>query len=146
MIRWITGALYGLFFWLVIDFLFYAGIYVHYMKAQAIPVFFNAFFIAHQVWWLWPAGVAVLGALFMWENRLIKGFLLLMLVGVSALTWVPTLGERAGYTLFSKAPARYRFGEREVSGVRLYSANGVDFVRLEKSPLLMRYPVGNRVR
>ena len=146
MIRWITGALYGLFFWLAADFLFYSGIYVHYIKANHIPVFFNPFFVDHQLWWLWVVGTAVLGAVFMWENRAVKGALLLTVLLLSAVTWVPSWGEAAGYAFFAREGVLYRFGEREVSGVRLFSADGIDYVRVAGKSRLMRYPVANRVR
>ncbi len=146
MIRLITMLLYGLLFWMVYDFIFYAGLMVNYIKAYNIPIFFNEFFVDTQPWWLWIAGVLLYGAVFMLKNQ--KGqkalFYLLSLL-IAALPWVPGYGEKIGRALFAKEPVHYRFDHTEVRDVTLlYSGRGYDYVLLKDRKSAVKYPSSYR--
>jgi hypothetical protein len=138
---------FGFFFWLVADFVFYAGLMVNYIKAWRIPVYFNEFFIENQPLWLWGVGIIVCGAIFVlplpkWLKSVLVGTLIL----AASVTWVPAWGQAVGERLFARSHALYRFeGVGIVQVTRLYAARNADYVLLPGKKYAVAYPPQRRV-
>ena len=147
MIRFLTIIFYGSLFWLGFDFLFESGLYYNYIKANHIDVFFNAFFVHSQNWWLWPAGISVFGYLFLTERlantwKLVL-FSLIFLAGVSP--WYPPIGRTLGEKLFAKPHMGYRFGKIVIENVTLlYRADGTDYIRLPNGKVV-KFPASSSI-
>lgn len=138
---------YGTLFWLVVDFLFFAGLKINYLDLYEIPVYYNLLFVDNQPWLLWPAGIAALGALFMVPLAVRYKMLAVGTVLVCALvTWVPASGTAIGRLLFAKEHQLYRFSPRLTTNVTLlYSGRAEDYVLLPGKEKAVPYPKDKRV-
>jgi hypothetical protein len=147
MIRFLTLLFFGLFFWLVADFVYYAGLMVNYIKAWRIPVYFNEFFIDNQHLWLWGIGILVCGGVFVLPlPKWLKSGLAALLMAAASVTWVPSWGEAVGRRLFAQPHALYRFdGVGMVQVTRLYAARKSDYVLLPGKTYAVPYPPQRRV-
>ncbi len=139
---------FGTLFWLAFDFLFYAGLFVNYIEAHAIPIFFNQFFTDSQFWWLWPLGILLYGAVFMVEKKTKEKLLFYFLsFCLAMMTWIPSLGNQIGYTLFAKPHVSYRFKQITIENATLlYHGRGYDYVVVPGKPMTLRYPTTHRMR
>jgi hypothetical protein len=142
-----TILFFGLFFWLVYIFLFYSGLFVNYIRAHRIPVYFNEFFVETQIWWIWGVAVPILGLIFVadwnWKKK-IGFYLLLFLLAISS--WIPSWGKHIGMEMFGKKNLTYRFNHIVVHDVAmLFSSRGRDFVKIPHKKEIVIYPTKNRV-
>ncbi|WP_456381575.1 hypothetical protein [Hydrogenimonas sp.] len=146
-VRVLTILFFGTLFWLAFNFLFYAGLFVNYIEAHTIPIFYNEFFADSQYWWLWPIGIFIYGTLFILEDRTReKSAVFIATLLVASIPWVPTLGERIGKALFADGKMVYRFGKITIDDATLlYSGRGYDYVQIPGRQMTLRYPVARRV-
>ena len=145
--RILSILFFGTLFWLAFVFLFYAGLFVNYIEANAIPIFFNQFFVDSQFWWLWPFGIFLYGAAFMIDKEVREK---IAFFGISFLLamipWVPSVGEEIGKALFSRPHMSYRFDRVTVEDATLlYSGRGYDYVKVPGKKTTLRYPTSRRV-
>ncbi len=147
MIRFITIILYGLLFWMALDFIFYAGLIVNYIKAYKIPIFFNEFFVDTQHWWLWIAGIFLYGTIFMVKNKKRqKAFFYLVSLCIAILPWIPTFGKNIGKAMFAKEGISYKFDHTQIKDATLlFSSRGYDYVLLPGRDRAVKYPSSNRI-
>jgi hypothetical protein len=145
MVKLMTVLLFGLFFWTLAIASAVMALYVHYIQANGIDLYFNRFFIDVQRWWLWPVGILLYGAAFTWGGRKAMAGLFLVSLAVIGALWTPQWGREVGERLFAVPHALYRFdiaGIQEVT--RLYSIDGVDFVRLSNGKIA-KFPAARRM-
>lgn len=141
-----TLLLFGLLFWVVFDFIFYAGLMVNYIKKYDIPIYFNEFFIESQLWWLWPIGIFIYGVVFMFiNNNIFKTIFYLISFTIATITWVPEYGNLIGKTLFAKESASYEFKSFTITNSTLmFSSRGFDYVLLPSKKRVIKYPSSYR--
>jgi hypothetical protein len=148
MVRLFTILFFGLLFWLAFDFLFYAGLFVNYIEAHSIPIFYNEFFTDSQFWWLWPLGIFLYGSVFMVEKKTKEkaAFYILSFL-IAFIPWIPSFGEQIGRALFSTEHVDYQFRHVLVKDATiLYTGRGYDYVIVPGKKVTLRYPVKNRVK
>ncbi|SFP03057.1 hypothetical protein [Hydrogenimonas thermophila] len=147
MSKIITLLLFGLLFWLVFDFIFYAGLMVNYIEKYDIPIYFNQFFIESQLWWLWPIGILLYGAVFMVRNSNISKIIFYILsFGLAGLTWIPEYGDLIGKALFAKENVSYQFKTFTIkSSTLMFSSRGLDYVLLPGKKRVIKYPSSYRI-
>ncbi|WP_300361353.1 hypothetical protein [Hydrogenimonas sp.] len=148
MVRLFTIIFFGLLFWLAFDFLFYAGLFVNYIEAHTIPVFYNEFFSDSQFWWLWPLGILLYGTVFLVENKTKEkvAFYILSFL-IAFIPWIPSFGEQIGRALFSKEHVDYQFRNVVIKDATiLYTGRGYDYVIVPGKKITLRYPVTRRVK
>jgi hypothetical protein len=145
--RILSIIFFGTLFWLAFVFLFYAGLFVNYIEAHSIPIFYNQFFADSQFWWLWPFGIFLYGSVFMIDRNVrekIAFFALTFLLAM--IPWVPSFGEQIGRALFSKEHVDYRFKRIVVKDATLlFSSRGYDYVVVPGKKMTLRYPTANRI-
>jgi len=146
MSKIITLLLFGLLFWIVFDFIFYAGLMVNYIEKYSIPIFFNEFFIESQFWWLWPIGILLYGAVFMVSNSNVSKILFYMLsFGLAGLTWIPGYGDLIGKALFAQEHVSYQFKTFTIDdSMLMFSSRGLDYVLLPGKKRVIKYPSSYR--
>ncbi|WP_201352794.1 hypothetical protein [Hydrogenimonas urashimensis] len=148
MVRIFTILFFGTLFWLAFDFLFYAGLFVNYIEAHSIPIFYNEFFTDSQFWWLWIPGIFLYGTVFLVEKKTKEkvAFYLLSFL-IAFIPWIPSFGEQIGRALFSKGSMDYQFKKILVKDATiLYSGRGYDYVIVPGRKITLRYPVKRRVK
>jgi hypothetical protein len=146
--RILSILFFGTLFWFSFDFIFYSGLFVNYIEANGIPVFFNQFFADSQLWWLWIIGIVLYGSVFMVRNKTKeKALFYLLSILLAGIPWIPSFGEQIGTALFSKPHASYRLGKMVVEDATiLYESRGYDYVKVPGKPMTLRYPQKNRIR
>jgi len=146
MSKIITLLLFGLLFWIVFDFIFYAGLMINYIERYSISVYFNEFFIESQFWWLWPISILLYGAVFMVRNGNISKILFYILsLGLAGLTWIPMYGDLIGKALFAKENVSYQFKTFTIKNAKLmFSSRGFDYVLLPGKKRVIKYPSSYR--
>ncbi len=148
MVRILSILFFGTLFWLLFSFIFYSGLFVNYIEANGIKVFFNQFFVDSQIWWLWIVGIVLYGAVFMTENKTKeKAVLYLLSFMIAALPWVPDFGQQIGMALFAKPHASYKFGKVLIKDATiLYEGRRYDYVKIPGRQMTLRYPKSNRIQ
>jgi len=146
MSKVITLLLFGFLFWIVFDFIFYAGLMINYIEKYGIPLFFNEFFIKSQFWLVWPVGMLLYGAVFMVSNSNISKILFYILsFGLAGLTWIPEYGDLIGKALFAKENVSYQFKTFTIKDSTLmFSSRGLDYVLLPGKKRVIKYPSSYR--
>ena len=146
MSKIIALLLFGLLFWIVFDFIFYAGLMVNYIEKLGVPIFFNQFFIESQFWWLWPIGTFLYGVIFMVKNSNISKIVFYLLsFAIAGLTWVPEYGSLIGRALFAKENVSYQFKSFTITNSTLmFSSRGFDYVLLPGKKRVIKYPSSYR--
>jgi len=146
MSKIIMLLLFGLFFWFIFDFIFYAGLMVNFVEEYGIPLFFNEFFIESQFWWLWPIGILLYGAVFMVRNgNIYKMLFYILSFGLAGLTWIPEYGDLIGRALFAKENVSYQFKSFTIkSATLMFSSRGFDYVLLHNKKRVIKYPSSYR--
>ena len=145
MSKIIALLLFGLLFWIVFDFIFYAGLMVSYIEKYSIPIFFNVFFIESQFWWLWPIGILLYGAVFMVSNNISKILFYALSFGLAGLTWIPGYGDLIGKALFAQEHVSYQFKTFTIDdSMLIFSSRGLDYVLLPGKKRVIKYPSSYR--
>ena len=148
MTRILTILFFGTLFWFSFDFIFYSGLFVNYIEANGIPIFFNQFFSDSQLWWLWIVGIVLYGTLFMVRDKTKeKALFYLLSILLAGLPWIPSFGQQIGMALFSEPHASYRFNKIVIEDATiLYKSRGYDYVKVKGKPMTLRYPQSRRIR
>jgi len=148
MSKIITLLLFGFLFWIIFDFIFYAGLMVNYIEKFGIPIFFNEFFIESQFWWVWPIGISLYGIVFMIKNgNILKILFYALSFGLAGLTWIPEYGDIIGKTLFVKENVSYQFKTFTIkSSTLMFSSRGLDYVLLPGKKRVIKYPSFYRIK
>ncbi len=145
--RILTIIFFGTLFWLAFVFLFYAGLFVNYIEAHSIPIFYNEFFADSQFWWLWPLGIFLYGAVFLVEKKT-KEKIVFYLISflIAFIPWIPSFGDQIGRALFSQEHIDYQFKSVVVKDATLlYTGRGYDYVLVHGKTMTLRYPTRNRI-
>lgn len=99
----VMALLAGMFFTFFLDFFFFLGLFLNYIQAQNIDVYYNILFADHQNVYLFFLGSVVFGYLFIFiEETKIAAVVFGILFVIVSLTLVPLIGKSVGKMMFEK--------------------------------------------
>ena len=121
MTKLFQALLSGIFFTLIIDFLFLLGIKLHYLDFYKIDEYYNVLFAEHQSMLLWLFLVILIGYVTTYLNRLRYALIIMILLFTpSVATLLPPLGKKAGEMLLQKRNVRYSDSKYIYKGTLYY--------------------------
>lgn len=96
-----TAFIAGTFFTFFLDFFFILGLFLNYIQAQDIDVYYNILFADHQNIFVFMSGVIVLGYLFVFfKNTKIAALIFGVCFALVNLTQIPSIGKSTGVSMF----------------------------------------------
>jgi hypothetical protein len=117
----ITAFVTGVFFAFFLDFFFILGLFLNYIKAQDIDIYYNVLFADHQNFFLFFTVSALLGYLFIfYKNSKIAVLIFFALLVLVNLMQIPSIGKGVGEMLFSKENQIISSGKRTFIGTLVY--------------------------
>ena len=97
-----SAFLAGMFFTFFLDFFFILGLFLNYIEAQEIDVYYNVLFADHQNIFLYALGVVVFGYLFLFYKTKSAVIIFIISLAVVNLTQIPSIGKRVGEMMFTQ--------------------------------------------
>ncbi len=99
----VTAFLAGVFFTFFLDFFFILGLFLNYIEAQDIDVYYNILFADHQNIFLFLIGVAIFGYLFIFFYSAKAAVIIFTLCfALVNLTQISTIGFSVGEMMFEQ--------------------------------------------
>ena len=99
----VTALLAGAFFTFFLDFFLFLGLFLNYIQAQEIDVYYNILFADHQSFFLFFLGVSVFGYLFIFlKNMKIAAIIFGLSFAFINLGLIPSVGHSCGEMMFEK--------------------------------------------
>jgi uncharacterized membrane protein len=98
-----TGFLAGVFFTFILDFFFILGLFLNYIEAHEIDVYYNILFADHQNFFLFFTGVIIFGYItIFFKNSKISALVLALCLVLVNLVQIPSIGKSAGEMMFKQ--------------------------------------------
>lgn len=117
----ITAFVTGIFFTFFLDFFFILGLFLNYIKAHDIDIYYNVLFADHQNIFVFLILAVVLGYLFIfYKNSKIAVLIFFAALVLVNLTQIPSIGKRVGEMLFSKENQIISSGKQTFIGTIVY--------------------------
>lgn len=117
----ITAFFTGVFFAFFLDFFFILGLFLNYIKAQDIDIYYNVLFADHQDFFLFFTVAGLLGYLFIFfRNSKIAVLIFFAALVLVNLTQIPSIGKGVGEMLFSKENQIISSGKQTFIGTLVY--------------------------
>lgn len=115
-----SAFLAGMFFTFFLDFFFILGLFLNYIQAQEIDVYYNVLFADHQNILLYAIGVIVFGYLFLFYKS--KSAVIVFIVSFAAvnLTQIPSIGKSVGEMIFAQDNQIISSGKHVYIGTVVY--------------------------
>lgn len=99
----VTAFMAGAFFTFFLDFFFILGLFLNYIEAQDIDVYYNILFADHQNILVFLSGVVVFGYLFIFlKNTKIATLIFGLCFAAVNLTQIPSIGKSVGVSMFQQ--------------------------------------------
>ena len=118
----VTAFITGVFFTFFLDFFFILGLFLNYIQAQEIDVYYNILFADHQNVFIYMIGVVVFGYLFIFlKNTKIAASIFLLSLVLVNLTQVPSIGKRIGISFFQEDNKIINEGRHQYIGHIVYT-------------------------
>lgn len=117
----VNGFVFGLAMVLMIDFLVFIGLKLHYFDALEIKEFFNIYFFDNQPFLLVGVSALILGGAMLYAPlyRWIQGFYLVLLITSVSALYQP-IGFTLGEMFFTKKDVEFSLGSQRFKGDLLY--------------------------
>jgi len=120
-IKLITAFLAGVFFTFILDFFFILGIFLHYIQALEIDVYYNVLFADHQNIFLFLTGVVIFGFLFIFvDNVKIAAIVFAISFLLVCLTLLPSIGKEVGTMVLQEDNKIIKEGKETFIGYIVY--------------------------
>ncbi len=117
-----SALLAGMFFTFFLDFFFILGIFLNYIKAQNIDVYYNVLFADHQSYILYSLGVICFGYLFVFfKDTKIAAIIFTLCLIIVNLTQIPSIGKEVGSMLLAEKEKVIRSGAHIYIGTIIYT-------------------------
>lgn len=110
----------GMFFTFFLDFFFILGLFLNYIQAQEIDVYYNVLFADHQNIFLYGTGVIIFGYLFLFYNTKRAVIIFVTSLVVVNLTQIPSVGKYVGELMFSQENKIISSGKHTYIGTVVY--------------------------
>ncbi len=116
-----SAFLAGMFFTFFLDFFFILGIFLNYIEAQDIDVYYNVLFADHQSYLLYALGVIVFGYLFIFfKNTKMAAIIFAVCFAIVNLTQIPSIGKDVGELLLAEKDKVIKVGVHTYIGSIVY--------------------------
>jgi hypothetical protein len=116
-----SALLAGMFFTFFLDFFFILGIFLNYIEAQDIDVYYNVLFADHQSYLLYALGVVTFGYLFIFfKNIKVAAIIFAVCFALVNLTQIPSIGKEVGEMLLAEKNKVIRIGVHTYIGTIVY--------------------------
>lgn len=116
-----TALIAGMFFTFFLDFFFFLGIFLNYIQALDIDVYYNILFADHQSIILFSLGVIIFGYLFIFfSSTKVATIIFAICFMVVNLTLIPSIGKEAGIMMFEKQNKIIKEGNQTFIGHIVY--------------------------
>lgn len=116
-----SALLAGLFFSFFLDFFFFLGLFLNYIQALEIDVYYNILFADHQNIYLFSLGVVIFGYLFLFfPSTKIATIIFAICFVIVNLTLIPSIGLKVGEGMFQKENKILKEGGHTYIGKVLY--------------------------
>jgi hypothetical protein len=102
MSKIIQAILSGLLFSFIIDFFFFLGLFLNYIKPMKIDIYFNIFFVDNQNIFIYLALSVFIGYLIMFSKNIIKVPIILVIFLVGSSTLLPDIAKKVAEVMFEK--------------------------------------------
>ncbi len=122
MTRFVQALLTGMFFTLVFDFFIFLGVFLNYIKANNIDVYYNILFADHQNIFLFMGISILLGLLLIYTQSVkFQFFLVSFLLLGSFLTLIPSTGESLAKSMFMQENVTLHVANQTYNGEIYYN-------------------------
>ncbi len=115
-----SAFLAGMFFTFFLDFFFILGLFLNYIQAQEIDVYYNVLFADHQNIFLYALGVVVFGYLFLFVNTKTAVIVFIASFAFVNLTQIPFIGKYVGEMMFAQENKIISSGKHTYIGKVVY--------------------------
>jgi hypothetical protein len=117
----ITAFFTGVFFTFFLDFFFILGLFLNYIRAQDIDIYYNVLFADHQSFVLFFTAAAFFGYLFIFlKNSKIAVIVFFAALALVNLTQIPSIGKGVGEMMFAKENKIIFSGKHTYIGTLVY--------------------------
>jgi len=121
-----TAFLAGAFFTFFLDFFFILGLFLNYIQAQEIDVYYNVLFADHQSYFAFFSGVVIFGYLFLFfPSTKIASIIFGVCFVIVNLTQIPDIGFYIGQVMFEKDNKVIKEGKQTYIGKIVYEGRSV---------------------
>jgi hypothetical protein len=100
MSKIIQAILSGLLFSFIIDFFFFLGLFLNYIKPMKIDIYFNIFFVDNQNIIIYLILTFIIGFLIMFTKNIIKIPIILILFLLGGSTLIPSIAKDVAEVMF----------------------------------------------
>lgn len=126
MTKLFTAFGVGVFFTFFLDFFLFLGIFLNYIKAQEIDVYYNILFADHQSLWLYLIGVILFGYLFIfYKSTKIAIIVFVISFAVINLTQIPSIGKSVGEMILEEKNKIILQGKNTYIGTIVYEGRDI---------------------
>ncbi len=115
-----SAFLAGMFFTFFLDFFFILGLFLNYIQAQEIDVYYNVLFADHQNIFLYAIGVIVFGYLFLFYKTKVAVIVFIVSFAVVNLTQIPSVGKSVGEMILAQENKIISSGKHTYIGTVIY--------------------------
>lgn len=116
-----TAFIAGVFFAFFLDFFFILGLFLNYIQAQDIDVYYNVLFADHQSYLVFFSLVVIFGYLFVFfPSTKIATIIFGVCFALVNITQIPSIGFKAGQMMFEKTNKIIKEGEYTYIGKTVY--------------------------
>lgn len=116
-----TALMAGAFFAFFLDFFFILGLFLNYIQAQEIDVYYNILFADHQSYLVFFSLVIIFGYLFIFfPSTKIATIIFAICFAIVNLTQIPDIGFYMGQVMFEKDNKIIQEGEYTYVGKTVY--------------------------
>jgi hypothetical protein len=141
-----TALIAGMFFTFFLDFFFILGLFLHYIQAQDIDVYYNILFADHQNIFVFGFGVLVFGYLFIFvENTKIGALIFAISFLLINLTLIPFIGKKAGVMMFEKDNQIMKEGTQTFIGHTVYEGRKTTWFYDDDLKKIITFKKGNEI-
>ncbi|MDF1881167.1 hypothetical protein JHD50_07605 [Sulfurimonas sp. MAG313] len=117
----VTAFITGAFFAFFLDFFFILGLFLNYIQAQDIDVYYNVLFADHQSYLVFFSLVAVFGYLFIFfPSAKIATIIFALSFALVNLSQIPSIGFSLGQMMFEKPNQVIKEGQYTYIGKTIY--------------------------
>ena len=115
-----SAFLAGMFFTFFLDFFFILGLFLNYIQAQEIDVYYNVLFADHQNIYLYALGVVIFGYLFLFYKTKSAVIIFILSFIIVNLTQIPSIGKSVGEVMFAQENKIISSGKHTYIGTVVY--------------------------
>lgn len=116
-----TALLAGIFFTFFLDFFFFLGVFLNYIRALEIDVYYNILFADNQNLWLYSIGILLFGFLFVFlNNTKVATIIFMVCFALVNVTMIPSFGLQAGEMMFKRENKILKEGGHTYIGSIMY--------------------------